>query len=190
MYQGLLRDARFFELLFRYDQDLANETREAGCACGGTLHSARYRRKPRGGPDELGPEYDVRASFCCAEEGCRRRSTPPSLLFLGRKVFFGVVVVLLPILREGPTPMRLRQLEKRFHVSRRTLYRWRRWWQEVVPQSRWWQAERGYWSTPVDPERLPASLLAVFSACESSADRLIAALKRLSKLSGSQIEQA
>jgi len=102
------------------------------------------------------------------------------LLFLGRKVFFGVVVLLLPILMDGPSPERLRRLESRFSVSRRTLYRWRRWWREAVPRSRWWQAERGYWATPVDPQHLPTSLLAVFSGIESAFDRVIAVLKRLS----------
>ncbi len=87
--------------------------------------------------------------------GCRRRATPPSLRFLGRKVFFGVLVLLIPILREGPTPERLRRLEARFGVSRRTLYRWRRWWRETVPRSRWWQQQRGLFAGGVDGEELP-----------------------------------
>ena len=87
MYQTLLRDASFFELLLRFDDDLAAAVRQAGCGvCGGVLHSARYRRKPRGGPAGLGAEHALRQSFCCAAEGCRRRATPPSLRFLGRKV--------------------------------------------------------------------------------------------------------
>lgn len=189
MYQNLLRNADFFELLLRFDEDLARQVREAGCSCGGVLHSARYRRKPRGGPESLGREYTMRASFCCAEEGCRRRATPPSILFMGRKVFFGVVVLLLPILREGPSPERLRRIEKRFAVSRRTLYRWRRWWREVVPLSRWWQGERGQMATPVDPEQLPGSLLGAFSGIEGVSDRAIAALKRLASLSERRAEQ-
>ena len=83
-----------FELLFAIDQDLAANARAAGCpACGGRLHSVRYPRKPRGGPADLGPEYDWRFSFCCAGEGCRRRATPPSVRFLGRRVYLGAVVV-------------------------------------------------------------------------------------------------
>jgi hypothetical protein len=54
-------------------------------------------------------------------EGCRRRKTPPSLRFLGRKVFFSVVVVLVPVLREGPTPVRLRRLAEELEVSVRTI---------------------------------------------------------------------
>jgi hypothetical protein len=107
------------------------------------------------------------------------------VLFLGRKVFFGVVVLLLPVLREGPSPERLRRLEKVFAVSRRTLYRWRRFWREVMPQSRWWQAERGYWATPVNAEQLPASLLAVFSGKKGPADQVFSVLRRLSSLSAS-----
>jgi hypothetical protein len=180
LYQKLLGDARFFELLLRLDEDLARQAREGGCPCKGVLHSARYPRKPRGGPPSLGREHDMRASFCCAREGCRRRVTPPSLRFLGRKVFFAVVVVLVPILRDGPTPERLRRLEQRFGVSRRTLYRWREWWREVVPGSRWWRGEQGGWAEPVDRMGLPASLLGVLSGIAEPADRVLALLERLS----------
>ncbi len=190
MYQRLLRETSFFELLLRFDEDLAEEVRDAGCPCGGVLHSARYPRKPRGGPDSLGREHAMRASFCCAKDGCRRRSTPPSLRFLGRKVFFGVLVLLLPILRDGPSPERLRRLEQRFGVSRRTLYRWREWWREIVPRTRWWQAERGLWANPVDPEQLPGSLFGAFSGIESAPDRVIAVLKRLAWLSCRRAEHA
>jgi len=190
LYQDLLRDSSFFDLLLRFDADLAQEVQAAGCPCGGVLHSARYPRKPRGGPEELSREHGMRASFCCAREGCRRRATPPSLRFLGRKVFFGVVVVLLPILREGPSPERLRRLEQRFAVSRRTLYRWREWWQDLVPRSRWWQSERGHYATPVDAEKLPGSLLAAFSGIEGAADRVVAVLRRLASLSDDRFGHA
>lgn len=189
MYQRLLQDASFFELLSRFDEDLAAEVREAGCGCGGVLHSARYPRKPRGGPAALGQELVMRASLCCAVEGCRRRATPPSLLFLGRKVFFGVLVLLIPILREGATPERVRRLETRFGVSRRTLYRWRRWWRETVPRSRWWQQQRGRFAGAVDGKALPGCLLGAFGDIELIADGLVAALKLLASLPAGLAEQ-
>src|ERR1700688_4494044 len=140
LYQTLLQDSNLFSLLLHFDADLAAEVREAGCvACGGVLHSARYPRKPRGGPEGLEGEHRLRHSFWCAAEGCRRRATPPSLRSLGRKVFFGLWVLLLPVLQEGPTPQRLSRIEAVFAVSRPTLLRWRRWWHEVVPRSRFWQ---------------------------------------------------
>lgn len=182
MYQNFVLDKKFFALLLKLDQDLAEETRLLGCPCGGVLHRALYPRRPRGGPADLGPEYSVRWSFCCSVEGCRRRATPPSLLFLGRKVFFGVLVLLLPILREGPTPERLRRLESRYSVSRRTLYRWREWWQATVPESRWWEARRGRWARPPESESLPGSLLEAFCQFEKPADRFLETLKWLSSM--------
>ena len=51
MYRTLLADARFHDLLLAFDRDLAAAARAAGCArCGGVVHSARFWRKPRGGP--------------------------------------------------------------------------------------------------------------------------------------------
>lgn len=83
LYQALLADARFHALLFDMDADLAAACRAAGCPCGGGLHSARFRRKPRGKPAGLGDAYDQRFSFCCAVRECRRRATPPSLRLQG-----------------------------------------------------------------------------------------------------------
>ena len=56
------------------------------------------------------PEHDWRFSFCCSRDGCRKRKTPPSLRFLGRKVYVAAMVVLIAIMREGATAMRMRQL--------------------------------------------------------------------------------
>jgi hypothetical protein len=178
LYQELLSDTRFFELLGRIDEDEAERTRQRGCPCGGVLHSAGYPRKPRGGPPELGPEGCRRASFCCARDGCRRHSTPPSVRFLGRKVFFGLVVVLVPILREGLTPARFARLQEQLGVSRRTVLRWRRFWQEIFPASRRWPrvvAEL----VVVDRGRLPGSLVAAFTGVTAGRDRLVAALRWL-----------
>lgn len=183
MYQTLLRDSSFFASLLQLDQDLAAEVRQAGCPCGGVLHSAHYPRKPRGGPEELGAEHGLRLSFCCCVEGCRRRQTPPSLRFLGRKVFFAVWVLLLPVLRDGPTRQRLQRLEEVFVVSRRTLLRWRRWWREAVPDSRFWQARQGHFARPVAVAELPDSLLEAFRPQAPPHEQVLAALRWLAPLS-------
>lgn len=182
MYQALLRDSRCFDLLLKLDEDLAAEARRAGCACGGALHSARYERKPRGGPAELGPESTVRFSFCCATEGCRRRVTPPSLRFLGRKVFFGVLVLLVPVLRDGATPERLDRLCERFSVSVRTVRRWCRFWRETFVTSRVWQAARGRFAVPVRGDAMPGSLLGAFSEIGDPEGRVVAVLRLVSPL--------
>ena len=87
MYHDLPDDSRFWQFLFSVDLDMADTTRSKGCSCGGRLHRADYPRKPRGGPDDLPEEYRQRLSFCCDRDGCRKRSTPPSVRFLGRKVY-------------------------------------------------------------------------------------------------------
>lgn len=51
----VLQKPSFFRFLSAIDSDLANRARLQSCNfCGGTLHSACYRRKPRGGSFELG----------------------------------------------------------------------------------------------------------------------------------------
>lgn len=93
MCQAFLYDSRFYRQLFELDQMSAAEVRAGGCdSCAGVLHSARYPRKPRGIREALDASYDTRLSFCCAEDGCRRRHTPPSVRFLGRKVYLGTLV--------------------------------------------------------------------------------------------------
>lgn len=156
-------DARLYQVLQKIDEDLARDAREAGCPCGGVLHSARYPRKPRGpSPSDLGDGYDKRLSFCCAKEGCRHRTTPPSVRFLGRKVYLGAVVVLATALRHGATPYRLRRLRDLFGVSGRTLKRWRDFWRVAFVQSDFWRAGRGCLMPPVAEEALPGSLLERF----------------------------
>jgi hypothetical protein len=42
--------------------------------------------------------FDRRFSLCCGREGCRRRATPPSVRFLGRRVYVGAVVIVASVL--------------------------------------------------------------------------------------------
>ena len=107
----MLADAKFHEQLLVFDRDLAASARAARCwLCGGPLHSASYDRKPRGCPGGLGQGYAERFSFCCAVDGCRRRTTPPSLRFLGRHVYLATVVTLVSALMLGITPSRMARL--------------------------------------------------------------------------------
>ena len=182
MYQVLLRDSSLFDLLLRFDEDLAEEARGQGCECGGRLDKAAYPRKPRGGPPGLGPEHAIRLSFCCAKEGCRRRLTPASVRFLGRRVFFGVVVLLVPVLRQGPTPQRLRRLCATFAVSLRTLRRWMRWWRETFAAGGFWLASRGLFARPVASQALPSSLLLAFEGLGESRPRVLAVLRFLTPI--------
>jgi hypothetical protein len=159
---GVLSDSRFFSTLTQFDQDLAAGVRAAGCGCGGRLDSARYPRKPRGGPADLGAEYGWRLSFCCAEEGCRRRVTPESVRYLGRRVYLGVVVVLVSAMEHGLSVRRVAELNEHLGIGLRTLRRWRQWWRRAFVESRLWRGERGRFMPPVEARALPYSLLARF----------------------------
>lgn len=182
MYATLLADARFHELLLAIDRDVAEAARAEGCRCGGILHSARFCRKPRGRPCTVSPEHDWRFSFCCAVDGCRLRKTPPSLRFLGRRVYLAATVVLIATLHQGVTDARMKRLNQVVSVDRRTVARWRQWWREVFPTTRFWTAVRADFMPPLDPGQLPASLLDRFRG--HGADQLIALLRFLAPLTG------
>ena len=120
----LHRSGSFWAFLLSIDKDLAECARQKGCSCGGRLHCANYPRAPRGGPDHLPEEYRCRFSFCCDRDGCRRRMTPPSVRFLGRKVYLGAMVILISAMRQGPTPRRVRELSTLFGADGATIARW------------------------------------------------------------------
>ena len=182
MYQALLADARFHRLLLAIDDDIAADCRAAGCGwCGGVLHSARFRRKPRGRPAGLDDADDQRRSFCCAVAGCRKRATPPSLRFLGRKVYLATVVTLVCALQHGARSAR-RRLSDHLGVSRRTVARWREWWLRSFAAGRFWKAASAAFMPPVQPSRLPASLLERFAG--SAEERLVALLRFLAPITG------
>jgi len=181
LYRALLADARFHELLLAFDHDLATAARAAGCMrCGGVLHSARFRRKPRGGPAGLGEGFNQRLSFCCAVELCRKRMTPASFRFLGRKAYLGAVVVLISAMREGATAAR--RLSELTGVSRRTIARWRKWWRSVFTARPFWRQVAATIMPPIDTARLPASLLERFAGDATS--QVIALLRLLLPITG------
>lgn len=157
-----LEDSRLYVLLLKCDDDLAAIARGSGCPCGGALHSARYGRKPRGWIVAQPEGYDRRHSFCCAEDGCRKRTTPPSVRFLGPKVYLGAVVALVTALRHGANSRRAGELRRAIGASRRTLARWRTWWREIFTATSFWRAARALWVPAVPAAELPASLLERF----------------------------
>ncbi|MGH2603438.1 MAG: hypothetical protein ACRDJ9_29145 [Dehalococcoidia bacterium] len=182
MSHGSLIDARVWRLLVEADRDFAAQARAAGCRCGGALHRARYRRKPRGGvPAELRGEYGWRESLCCAREGCRRRMTPSSLRFLGRRVYVAAVVVLVSAMTGGVTAKRAASMRELVGVDRRTLQRWRAWWLETFVRTAFWRAAGARLVPRIEEWRLPASLLERFIG-ERTADALVSCLRFLSPI--------
>ncbi|MDA0824731.1 MAG: hypothetical protein O3C28_20250 [Proteobacteria bacterium] len=177
MSHSLLDDPRLPDFLCSVDGELASEAQAAGCPhCGGVLHSARYARSVRGGGTDAINDY--RASFCCAQDGCRRRITPPSVRFAGRKRFPSPVVLLVSAARHGARPAQARALERTYGISRSTLARWQRWWREKVPGTAFWRMARTQFISPVDPTCMATQRVERFNAT-TTLDNLVAALRSL-----------
>jgi hypothetical protein len=129
MMEQLVFGREFFALLEQEDERLAGDVAAAGCpVCGGPLYHSDYNRKPRGALIAAGAEASVRRfSLCCGREGCRHRATPPSLRFLGRRVYVGAVVIVASIV--GLVLQTAAAIRKATGVPARTVRRWRSWWQ-------------------------------------------------------------
>jgi hypothetical protein len=152
-------DEEFFASLTDLDEELARTVAAEGCPrCGGPLHRADYQRKPRGALIAGAAEaFTRRHSLCCGRAGCRRRALPPSLRFLGRKVYVELVVLFASVvaqLADGPG-----RAETDTGVPRRTLGRWRHWWTKELPSTAAWLELRARLAPPPPSEaELPASL--------------------------------
>jgi len=152
-------DASFWFTLFQLDRRIADRVRSLGCPhCTGKLHVANYPRKPRGvHRDILGPEYTQRFSFCCSV--CHKRTTPPSVRFLGRKVYLGSIITLFSAGVHGLIQAQRDALLDALDVPSQTLCRWRQWWTQHVPASATWRSLSGWFSPPIQPNALPGELL-------------------------------
>ena len=160
MLPELLQSTNLFHLLHRIDIDLADQQQKAGCPfCGGTLHYSNYQRKPRGGP-KLPENLNIRFSLCCSRETCRRRTLPKSTLFMGRRIYFRVVVLLATTLNQrAPLEYSKNMLSKMLGADRKTINRWLTYFREFFPKSRTWKAVRGFISPVIESTSLPGSLV-------------------------------
>lgn len=179
-----LANPQLAQLLAKVDADLAERIRQGGCVhCGGKLHRADYERKPRSGSPAS--ETVWRESFCCDQEGCRKRHTPPSVRFLGRRVYWGLVVVLVSAVHHGLSPQRMRRLREALGIDRRTVERWRQWWLTSFVQTPFWKRVRAQFMPPIAENVLPLSLGQAFHLVRPG--QLIALLRFLSPLSTGSI---
>jgi hypothetical protein len=131
MFSGMVLGREFFNALEQADAAIASLVAKGNCThCGGPLHRGDYNRKPRGGLfAAAGEVFARRYSLCCGH--CRCRALPPSVRFLGRRVYLGAVVI------AATTMMVLRAAAAAVEtgVPVRTLKRWRGWWQGPFRES-------------------------------------------------------
>jgi len=171
MYASLVAVASFWSTLTDIDRQLQLDLIAKGCPlCGGPLHVANHPRKPRGLPPGVEGAWSQRFNTCCGH--CRSRCMPPSVRFLGRRVYAGVVVMLATMhaLVCG--------------AASRTLGRWLVWWTGELPALTYWTVLRAHLVPAVETSRLPASLL---ERCEcpagtQSREGIMNALRALSPI--------
>lgn len=168
MCHNLEQDPKFFRFLIRIDRELSELARRKGCPCGGVLHRANFPRKPRGCPLAYRTEFESRLSFCCAH--CRKRTTPRSVRFLGRRLYLSWVMLLVSA-RHAKRQTSTNALATAVNVSSRTINRWRIWWQRDFVDSAFWQIQQALFIPHVSTNRLPASLLERFDRSSGQALR-------------------
>lgn len=168
MLHRILRSVTFFGLLFDIDTHLASQVRAARCShCSGPLHAANYPRKPRGALVDLPESLSVRRSFSCGHTSCRRRTKPPSLLFMDRRVYLRVSIVLVVALRQQrPDAWSMRLLARTLNMPLSTVQRWLRFWRLHFPCTPRWLALRGRVPLGVCDQCLPADLMRAMGAFE------------------------
>jgi hypothetical protein len=143
MSQNYLFKASFHLLLIKIDQEFSNTIKQQGCPCGGQLHQSDYPRSPFGLPAQFRDQYNERFSFCCAI--CRKRITPQSVRFFGRRWFPAPLLLLISVLTLGVSKRRCAQVKRHLGItiSESTWRRWRRWWSEVFITTPFWQQAKG-----------------------------------------------
>ena len=171
-------DARLYRTLVEIDQELGTKMQARGCPhCGGKLHSAQYPRKPRGWPAgvaEIGGE--TRLSYCCAV--CRRRTTPASVRFLGRRIYSAAVMVMGSMSPGRLSAKAARPLCEALKVPKRTLERWRQWWRQGFVKTPQWVLGQARFMPPLEPQELPSGFIERFQGDDFTA-RLVRCLRFL-----------
>jgi hypothetical protein len=149
----------FFEELAAIDAAiLARAAREACRFCGGPLHRGDYARKPRGGLVAIAAEvFTRRFSLCCGREGCRCRATPPSVRFLGRRVYVGAIVIVASVV--ALVQAIASAATRATGVPARTTRRWLRWWRGPFVTTPVFVEISGRLVPAVERRSLPTSIL-------------------------------
>jgi hypothetical protein len=163
MSQNFLFKASFHLLLITIDQELADDFLEKGCPCGGKLHRANYPRSPVGLPLEFREYYHERFSMCC--DTCRRRMTPASVRFFGRRWFPAPLFIFISALMLGINERRLASVKRHFGivVSESSWKRWRRWWRESFITTLFWQQAKGLALSTIETKKsFPRALMIIF----------------------------
>jgi hypothetical protein len=159
MFEHIELGSEFFEGLVAIDTEIVSRAAEEACRfCGGRLHRGDYDRKPRGGLVAQAAEtFSRRFSLCCGSDGCRRRATPPSVRFLGRRVYVAAAVIVASVLALVATTAGA--IRDATGIAARTTRRWLRWWRGPFLATSVFIELAGRMVPAVSHRSMPASLL-------------------------------
>lgn len=103
-----------------------------------------------------------------------------SVRFMGRRVYLGLIVVLMSVRRTTLSAAAVQMVEA-LGIPARTIARWRNWWLQVFPATTLWQAACARFMPPVQTINLPSSLIERFTGVVAdSTMRLLAFMCPLS----------
>ena len=159
MFDEIELGSEFFEWLSAIDSAIVTRAAAEACPlCGGPLHRGDFARKPRGGVIAIAAEaFTRRFSLCCGREGCRKRATPPSVRFLGRRVYAGAAVIVASVMALVATTARAIRVAT--GIPARTTRRWLRWWHGPFTTTRVFIEIAARLVPAVSRRSLPSSLL-------------------------------
>ena len=161
-YHEIALSKSYSEFCKKVENDIAELVRQEGCTtCRGPLDRSDFPRKSGFGvaTSQDHEESLKRISFCCREDGCRQRHTPPSPRFLPGKRYPTIIIVLMSAMKHGLNDKREKKLTEVFGVSRQTIERWRKWWLEQFCDSPLWQNLRRLFSGDIDDRMMPKVLI-------------------------------
>jgi hypothetical protein len=173
MFDQIELGREFFEGLEAIDAQIVSHAAQVPCRhCGGPLHRGDYDRKPRAAElAEVGDRSARRFSLCCGQEGCRRRATPPSVRFLGRRVYWGAVMIIASMM--ALVAATAAAIQDATGIAARTTRRWLGWWRGQFLQTDVFVDLSGRMVPAVCRRTIPTSLLERFPGAPVARLRLL-----------------
>lgn len=181
MYTKIYLEATFWLLLSKIDEKIARFYHQIPCIyCTKKMYWGNYPRKPRGIPSIAEDFFAFRYSHCCS--GCRKRRTPPSARFLGRRVYVAIFVMMFfyPDTDDDHSEL-LNSMS--IGMDLMTPVRWSAWWSIDIPVSCIWKKICGPLGVNTNNEFLPHFISHQFANNNINAEEaLLALLKFLSPI--------
>ena len=145
MLSDLLQDVSLFRILHQIDRDLAESCRQAGVRIAKVLFITLPIFVNRGAVPRKSPRnICIDSAFVVDGKAADERVLPPSCLFLDRRVYWQVVILVVMTLRQSRSNgIGANRLMRMFSIPRKTIVRWTSYFRDEFAASREWLRLRG-----------------------------------------------